>query len=84
MSWIWGEKKKEPKKTKLEFTTNSAERHLIKRTVKVQVEFQVEYPMSVDIVQAFREIHATFETPMGVEIKDAHMDRIEILGGSNV
>ena len=79
MSWIWGEKK-EQEKTKLDFTAKNRRRDLISRTIKVHLELQMEYPEKMDIVQALRDTKTSFDLPMGIELKDAHMARVEILG----
>ena len=79
MSWIWGEKKKQ-EKTKLDFTAKNRRRDLINRTVKVHLELQMEYPEKMDIVQAIRDTKTSFDLPMGIELKDAHLARVEIMG----
>ena len=82
MSWIWGEKKGQ-EKTKLDFTAKNRRRDLINGTVKVHLELQMEYPEKMDIVQAIRDTKTSFDLPMGIELKDAHLARIEIMGDSN-
>ena len=79
MSWLWSEKKKQ-NKTKLDFSARNRRRDLIERTIKVHLELQVEYPEKMDIVQAIRNTKTTFDLPMGIELKDAHLAHIEILG----
>tara|TARA_A100001515_G_scaffold84808_1_gene67379 strand:- start:97 stop:351 length:255 start_codon:yes stop_codon:yes gene_type:complete len=79
MSWIWGEKKGQ-EKTKLDFTAKNRRRDLINRTVKVHLELQMEYPEKMDIVQAIRDTKTSFDLPMGIELKDAHLARVEIMG----
>ena len=39
----------------------------------------MEYPEKMDIGQAIRETKTTFDLPMGIELKDAHLAHIEIL-----
>jgi len=78
MNWIWGEKKQE--KTKMDFTAKNRRRDLIKRTIKVHLELEMEYPTKIDIIQAIRDTKTTFDLPMGIEMKDAHLAQIEILG----
>ena len=71
MSWMWGEKKAEDK-VKLDFTAKNRRRDLIKRTVKIHLELQMEYPQKLDIT--------SFDLPMGIDLKDAHISHIEVLG----
>jgi len=40
----------------------------------------MEYPDSMDIIQAIRETKTSFDLPMGIEMKDAHLAHVEILG----
>ena len=67
-------------KTKLEFTAKNRRRDLIKRTIKVHLELEMEYPESLDIVQAIRDTKTSFDMPLGIDMKDAHLAHIEILG----
>ena len=84
MSWIWGEKKKGQEKTKMDFTAKNRRRDLITRTIKVHLELQMEYPDKMDIVQSIRDTKTSFDLPMGIELKDAHLAHIEILGDEDV
>jgi len=77
-NWIWGEKKQE--KMKMDFTAKNRRRDLINRTIKVHLELEMEYPTKIDIIQAIRDTKTTFDLPMGIEMKDAHLAHIEILG----
>ena len=79
MSWLWNDKKQQ-EKTKLEFSAKNRRRDVITRTVRVHLELQMEYPDSMDIVQAIRETKTSFDLPMGIEMKDAHLAHVEILG----
>jgi len=83
MSWIWGEKKKQ-EKTKLDFTAKNRRRDLVERTVKVHLELQMEYPGKMDIIQAIRDTKTSFDLPLGIELKDAHLAHIEIMGKADV
>ena len=83
MSWIWGEKKSQ-EKVKMNFTAKNRRRDLINRTIKVHLELEMEYPAKVDIIQGLRDTKTSFDLPMGIEMKDAHMAHIEILGDPNV
>ena len=80
MSWIWGDKKKGQEKTKMDFTAKNRRRDLITRTIKVHLELEMEYPERMDIVQAIRETKTSFYLPMGIELKDAHLAHMEIMG----
>ena len=80
MNWIWGEKKKGQERTKMDFTAKNRRRDLITRTIKVHLELQMEYPDKMDIVQSIRDTKTSFDLPMGIELKDAHLAHIEILG----
>tara|TARA_R110000824_G_C14984058_1_gene654495 strand:- start:110 stop:364 length:255 start_codon:yes stop_codon:yes gene_type:complete len=79
MSWMWGEKKAEDK-VKLDFTAKNRRRDLIKRTVKIHLELQMEYPQKLDIIQGIRDTKTSFDLPMGIDLKDAHISHIEVLG----
>lgn len=67
-------------KTKLDFTAKNRRRDLINRTLKVHLELEMEYPERVDIVQAIRDTKTSFDLPPGIEMKDAHLAFVEILG----
>ena len=79
MNWIWGEKKTQ-EKTKLDYTAKNRRRDLISRTIKVHLELRLEYPQSLDIVQAIRNTKTAFDLPPGIEMQDAHLGHVEILG----
>jgi hypothetical protein len=79
MSWLWKDKKQQ-EKTKLEFSAKNRRRDVITRTIRVHLELQMEYPDSMDIIQAIRETKTSFDLPMGIEMKDAHLAHVEILG----
>ena len=79
MSWIWGEKKSEDR-VKMDFTAKNRRRDLITRTVKVHLELEMEYPQKLDIIQGIRETKTSFELPLGIALKEAHIAHIEILG----
>jgi len=79
MSWIWGEKKSQ-EKTKMDFTAKNRRRDLVNRTLKVHLELEMEYPNKIDIIQAIRDTKTSFDLPMGIELKDAHLAHIEIMG----
>ncbi len=79
MSWIWGATKGQ-EKTKLDFTAKNRRRDLITRTIKVHLELQMEYPEKMDIIQGIRDTKTSFDLPMGIELKDAHLAHIEIMG----
>ena len=83
MNWIWGEKKKGQERTQMDFTAKNRRRDLVNRTVRVHIELEMEYPTKIDIVQAIRDTKTTFDLPMGIEMKDAHLAHIEILGDPN-
>lgn len=76
---MWGEKKAEDK-VKLDFTAKNRRRDLIKRTVKIHLELQMEYPQKLDIIQGIRDTKTSFDLPMGIDLKDAHISHIEVLG----
>jgi len=82
MTWIWGEKRKQ-EKTKLDFVAKNRRRDLLNRTIKVHLELQLEYPGKMDIVQAIRDTKTSFDLPPGIEMTDAHLVHVEILGDSS-
>ena len=84
MKWIWGEKKQDgpgenQEKTKLDFTAKNRRRDLVTKVVRVSLELEMEYPAKMDIAEAIRDTKTTFDLPMGIELKDAHLSRVEIL-----
>ena len=79
MSWLWKDKKQQ-EKTKLDFSAKNRRKGVITRNIKLHLELQMEYPDSMDIVQAIRDIKTSFDLPMGIEMKDAHLAHVEILG----
>ena len=81
MNWLWGDKKQD--KVPLDFTAKNRRRDLIQRTIKVHLELQMEYPEKMDIIQSIRDTKTSFDLPMGIELKDAHLAHIEILGDSD-
>ena len=87
MNWIWGEKKPEgsgesQEKTKLDFSAKNRRRDLTTKLVRVSLELQMEYPEKMDIAQAIRDTKTSFDLPMGIEIQDAHLSRVEVLDES--
>ena len=80
MSWLWKDKTDKQEKTKLDFSAKNRRRDLITRTIKVHLELQMEYPQSMDIAQSIRDTKTSFDLPPGIEMKDAHLARVEILG----
>ena len=40
----------------------------------------MEYPQNIDIIQGIKDTKTSFDLPMGIELKDAHMSHIEVLG----
>lgn len=82
MSWLWKDKKPQ-EKTKLEFSAKNRRRDVITRTIKVHLELEMEYPESMDIVKSIRETRTSFDLPLGIELKDAHLAHVEILGDPN-
>ena len=82
MSWLWKDKKPQ-EKTKLEFSAKNRRRDVITRTIKVHLELQMEYPESMDIVKSIRETRTSFDLPLGIELRDAHLAHVEILGDPN-
>ena len=68
----------------MNFTAKNRRRDIVNRTIKVHLELEMEYPAKVDIIQGLRDTKTSFDLPMGIEMKDAHMAHIEILGDPNV
>ena len=40
----------------------------------------MEYPQKLDIIQGIRETKTSFDLPLGIALKEAHISHIEILG----
>lgn len=83
MNWIWKEKtqkQEKQEKTKLDFSAKNRRRDLVTHTIKVHLELEMEYPQSVNIVESIRDTKTSFDLPPGIELKDAHLAHIEILG----
>jgi len=84
MNWIWGEKKDgEQERIPLNFSAKNRRRDLTTKVIKVHLELEMEYPQKMDIVQAIRDTKTSFDLPMGIELKDAHLSHIEILSSSD-
>ena len=83
MKWIWKDKVSQ-EKTKLDFSAKNRRKDVVTRTIKVHLELKMEYPESMDIVQAIRDTKTSFDLPLGIDMKDAHLSNIEILGVENV
>tara|TARA_R110001583_G_scaffold73623_8_gene204835 strand:+ start:12895 stop:13167 length:273 start_codon:yes stop_codon:yes gene_type:complete len=84
-NWLWGEKDKGnleqtiEGKVPLDFTAKNRRRDLVTQTISIHLELEMEYPEKMDIGQAIRDTKTTFDLPMGIELKDAHLAHIEIL-----
>ena len=79
-NWLWKDKAPAQEKTKLDFSAKNRRRDLVTRTIRVHLELQMEYPQSMDIAQSIRDTKTSFDLPPGIEMKDAHLARVEILG----
>jgi len=79
MNWIWAEKKK---KTPLKFNVKNSGNGNIQSVVKVHIEFTMEHPQGIDLTEVIRTTEATFDLPAGVEIQNADITHIELLGES--
>ena len=82
MSWIW--KDKPQKKTKLNFTAETRQPQLEKRVIKLHLEVDMEYPYATDIVKTIRETKTSFVLPEHVQMLDARLSHVEILGEPDV
>ena len=84
-NWLWGEKDKGKLETTIEgkvpldFTAKNRRRDLVTQTISIHLELEMEYPEKMDIGQAIRDTKTSFDLPMGIELKDAHLAHIEIL-----
>tara|TARA_R100000951_G_scaffold78886_1_gene66911 strand:+ start:1249 stop:1494 length:246 start_codon:yes stop_codon:yes gene_type:complete len=78
MKWF-----KKQEKTKLDFTAKNRRRDLVKRTIRVHLELEMEYPDRMDIIQSIRDTKTSFDLPPGIEMTDAHLSHIEILGDTD-
>ena len=77
IGWIWKERKnKTPMKFKNKTATNGVEQSV----VRVNIEFVVNHPPSLNIVEVIRNIDATFDLPQGVVIDEANIVDIELRG----
>ena len=79
MKWF----NKDEEKTKLEFTAKNRRRDSIKRTLRVHLELEMEYSDKLDIIQAIRQTKTNFELPPGIDLLDAHLAHVEVLGDSD-
>lgn len=79
MKWLWGAKREEQESTPLAFETKSRRRDVVRQIVRVHLDLDIEYPPTTNVVQALRETKANFELPPGVDMKAAHISRVEIL-----
>ena len=79
MKWF----NKEEEKTKLEFTAKNRRKDTVKRTLRIHLELDMEYSERIDIAQAIRDTNTNFELPPGIDLLDAHLAHVEILGESD-
>jgi hypothetical protein len=79
MGWIWNSHKKPQAKSKLNFDAKNRRKNQISGKLRVTLELDMDYPGSSDIAQAIRDTKLSFELPTGIEIRDAHLARVEIL-----
>ena len=79
----WWSSEDKQEKTKLDFTAKTRRRNLIHETIVVHLELELEYPGNMDIIQSIRDTKTSFDLPPGIEMKDAHLARVEILGNPN-
>ena len=79
MKWF----NKDEERTKLEFTAKNRRRDSIKRTLRVHLELEMEYSDKLDIIQAIRQTKTNFELPPGIDLLDAHLAHVEVLGDSD-
>ena len=79
MRWIWG-KKKNQERTKMDFSSKTRNRDQVNRTIKLHIELDMEYGSMMNIVEIIRKAKVNFDLPPGVNIKDAHLAHVEILG----
>ena len=79
MKWIWGFGRKQ-EKTPINYTAKTRRRDQISRTIKLHIELDMEYSNSMNIIKTIRDAKVNFDLPPGVEIKDAHLAHVEVLG----
>jgi hypothetical protein len=79
MKWL----NKKEEKTKLEFTAKNRRKDTVNRTIKLHLELDMQYSDRIDIVQAIRQTKTNFELPPGIDLLDAHLAHVEILGDPN-
>lgn len=79
IGWIWKERKnKTPMKFKNKISVNGTEHSV----VRVNIEFIVNHPPSLNIVEVIKNIDATFDLPQGVQIEEANIVDIELRGNA--
>jgi len=74
-----GEVERHQEKTKMEFVAKNRRNDTLERKIKVHLEFDMEYPKNVDIIHGIQNTKATFDLPLGIEVRDVQIAHIEIL-----
>ena len=82
MSWLWKDKPQE--KTKIEFTTTHGRHNKQRSQVRVTLELDMEYPVTLDVADVIRSVRANFDLPQSIEILTADIAHIEIMDESDV
>ena len=80
MKWTWGEKKQGQEVTPLDYNTERDTTAIIRTTVKVHHTLDIEYPAKDNIAQVLRDVEVDMKLPPGVEIHDADITHVEVLG----
>lgn len=75
-----GEVEQAQEKVKIDFTAKNRRKDVVNKVIKVHLELEMEYPEKMDIVQAIRDTKTSFELPLGIELLDAHLAHVELLG----
>tara|TARA_R110000751_G_scaffold17434_1_gene54037 strand:- start:162 stop:410 length:249 start_codon:yes stop_codon:yes gene_type:complete len=80
MKWLWGEKKHKQERTSMNYNTERDTTAIIRTTVKVHHTLDIEYPAKDNIAQVLRDVEVDMKLPPGVEIHDADITHVEVLG----
>ena len=75
--WVWGDKKPEKKKMKVENESIPLERKNTKLSVSFEVD--VEHPITMTGFGAINEAYITFHLPEGAEVKEASLTQVDVL-----
>lgn len=78
MGWIWGEKRLDPIKLKVDKETKLED--IVRSNIRIHLDLKMDHPFTVDLVEAVKSIDPTFRMPVGIDVNEVTLTHIEFLG----